>query len=140
WRIKPIIRLMVTSTAYRQASWRSEPDQNGGVNPATADPDNRLLWRMRMRRLESEAIRGAILSASGKLDKAMGGPAVRTEARPDGMVTVSEKDLPSRTAAWRRSVYTLSRRQYNLSLLSVFDQPVMSPNCSRRNSSSVVLQ
>jgi hypothetical protein len=139
WRIKPIIRLMITSTAYRQASWRSETDR-GGPDPEVVDPDNRLLWRMRLRRLESEGIRDAILSASGKLDGAMGGPAVRTDARPDGMVVVSGKDRPNPSAGWRRSVYTLSRRQYNLSLLSVFDQPVMSPNCTRRNSSSVVLQ
>ena len=30
WRIKPIIRLIMTSTAYRQASWRSEADRAGG--------------------------------------------------------------------------------------------------------------
>ena len=40
----------------------------------------------------------------------------------------------------RRSIYLMARRNYNLSTLSVFDQPVMSTNCTRRSHSAVVLQ
>ena len=58
------------------------------------DPGNRLLWRMRLRRLEAEAIRDSILTASGKIDLTMGGAPVPMDYRPDGMVVVSEKDLP----------------------------------------------
>ena len=95
---------------------------------------------MRLRRLESEAIRDALLAVSGKLDQTMGGPPVLTETRPDGMVVVAEKGLPSPAAKWRRSLYLLNRRIYHLTLLSVFDQPVVAGSCCRRDSSAVALQ
>src|SRR5205085_108882 len=40
----------------------------------------------------------------------------------------------------RRSLYMFQRRSYNMTTLSVFDEPVMDTNCTRRNSSAVVLQ
>src|SRR5439155_7712058 len=40
----------------------------------------------------------------------------------------------------RRSVYLLSRRAYNLSLLSVFDRPLVAVNCPARDTSAVPLQ
>src|SRR5262249_45415345 len=40
----------------------------------------------------------------------------------------------------RRSVYLLSRRAYNLSLLSIFDQPLVAVNCPGRDASAVPLQ
>jgi hypothetical protein len=43
-----------------------------------ADPENRLLWRMNLRRLEAEIVRDAVIAASGKLDSTMGGPPIRT--------------------------------------------------------------
>jgi hypothetical protein len=138
WRIKPLIRLMVTSTAYRQTSRPAAAV--AGSDPATVDPGNELLWKMRLRRLDSEVVRDQILAASGKLNPAMGGPAVLLDARPDGMVVVDKKKLASPTDAWRRSVYLLTRRAYNLSLLTVFDQPLIATNCLCRDTSAVPLQ
>ncbi len=49
WRVKPLIKLMMTSTAYRQASHR---DSSAGASADVAemvDPGNELLWRMRLR-------------------------------------------------------------------------------------------
>jgi hypothetical protein len=126
-RFKPLIRLLVTSSAYRQAS-------AGVAIPASADPDNQLLWRMRLRRLESEAIRDAILAVSGQLDRTPGGPPVMTESRPDGQIVIKP---PGST---RRSLYLLGRRNYHPTLLSVFDQPVLTTNCACRSPSAVVLQ
>jgi hypothetical protein len=94
---------------------------------------------MPLRRLESEAIRDSILAVSGRLDGAMGGPPIRLHARPDGMVVIDEKATPP-SARDRRSVYLLSRRAYNLSLLTVFDQPLVAINCPRRDTSAVPLQ
>src|SRR5439155_1541266 len=48
-QLKPLLRLLMMSSVYRQASSYQEP-------PA-ADVNNDLLWRMRLRRLESEAVR-----------------------------------------------------------------------------------
>jgi hypothetical protein len=135
WRIKPLIKLMMTSSVYRQASFRED-----STEAAKVDPGNQLLWRMRIRRLESEAIRDSILACSGKLNGSIGGPSVRLEYQPDGMVVVSKKQLTDPSSEWRRSLYLFTRRNYNLTLLSTFDQPVMSTNCVRRTTSSVVPQ
>ena len=145
WRVKPLVRLLVTSTAYRQQS-RLPGLQDSPVHRRIArmamskDPGNRLLWRMPLRRLESEAIRDSIMAVSGKLSRAMGGPAIRLDGQADGMVTVSIPDLAHPGDRWRRSLYLVGRRNYNLTVLSVFDQPKLSMNCIRRDTSAAVLQ
>lgn len=65
WSLKHVQRLIVTSATYRQASER---------NPAAEelDPENRLLWRYPVRRLEAEAIRDFLLAAAGDIDLARG--------------------------------------------------------------------
>ena len=126
-RLKPFLKLLVTSAAYRQAS--------GGAGPAPAsDPDNRLLWRMPLRRLESEVIRDSLLAVSGKLDLSLGGPPVPVDVKPDGSLAPRDGDRP------RRSVYLLARRNYHPTLLGVFDQPALPTNCTARQTSAVVLQ
>jgi hypothetical protein len=139
WKVKALQRLIVTSTVYRQASFRKGKPK-AASDPDRVDPDNQLLWRMRLRRLESEIIRDAVLAVSGKLNPTPGGPPVPLEARNDGFVVVDEKKLTSPTGKWRRSLYLLARRNYHLSLLGVFDQPVVATNCTRRVSSTVPLQ
>jgi len=109
-------------------------------NPTSLDPENRLLWRMRLRRLEAEVVRDSILALSGKLDTTAGGPPVLVTVRPDGKVVVDESKLSTPSSKWRRSVYLLFRRAYNLSMLSVFDQPLISTTCSSRDKSAVPLQ
>ena len=133
WKVKDLHRLIVTSTVYRQSS-AHRPDAEA------IDPADQLLWRMRLRRLESEAVRDAVLAVSGRLDRTVGGPPVPIEPHPDGMVVVPDKGLPTPTAASRRSLYLFARRNYNLTLLNVFDQPVMATNCTRRVQSAVPLQ
>ena len=145
WRIKPLVRLLVASTVYRQQSRllgsEESPSQRGRVQIAmSVDPGNLLLWRMPLRRLESEVIRDSIMTVSGKLSRTMGGPAIRLYGRADGMVTVSVPDLDHPGDRWRRSLYLVGRRNYNLTLLSVFDQPKLSMNCTRRDTSAAVLQ
>ena len=145
WQVKPLVRLLVTSTAYRQRSRLPGPEdtaiQRQRVRMAMdVDPGNDLLWRMPLRRLESEVIRDSIMTVSGKLSRTMGGPPIRLDGRADGMVTVSEPDLAHPGDRWRRSVYLVGRRNYNLTLLSVFDQPKLSINCTRRANSTAVLQ
>ena len=135
WRIKPMIKLLMTSTAYRQASHTSHDSRAARIDPA-----NKLLWKMRLRRLEAEAIRDGILAVSGRLNTAIGGPAVPIKSQLDGMVVIDDKTLSAPAAGNRRSVYLVLRRAYNLSLLSVFDQPLVAVNCARRDSSAVALQ
>jgi hypothetical protein len=126
-RLKPFLRTLMTSAVYRQASARPGPA------PA-ADPDNRLVWRMPLRRLESEVIRDSLLAVSGALDPSLGGPPVPVNVKPDGSLA------PRGGAPARRSVYLLARRNYHPTLLGVFDQPALPTNCTGRQSSAVVLQ
>jgi hypothetical protein len=146
WRTKPIVRAIMLSAAYQQTSQSSRfPFQlslNGKrlPDPAVVDPDNRLLWRMRTKRLEAEAIRDCVLAASGRLDSTMGGPPILLLARPDGSVTIDSSKLRRPNDGDRRSVYLLSRRAYNLSLLSVFDRPFFAVNCPKRDTSVIPLQ
>jgi hypothetical protein len=136
-RLKPFLKLLVTSTVYRQSS---SPETAHAAALSAADPSNRLLGRMPLKRLEAEIVRDAILSASGQLDLALGGPSLALEVQPDGMVVLQTSKQPRPTASSRRSLYVLARRNYHLSLLGVFDQPAMSTNCPNRQQSAVVLQ
>jgi len=65
WSIKHIQRLIVSSATYRQGSGRSLENE-------AIDPENRLLWRYPVRRLEAEAIRDFLLSSAGDIDLARG--------------------------------------------------------------------
>ena len=126
----------MTSRVYRQSS-SVAPNQTAA---SQFDPDNRLLWRMRLRRLESEIVRDAVLAVSGKLDTTFGGAPIPVEPRPDGTFVISDKNLPTPTSPWRRSLYLLARRNYHPTILAVFDQPNLTTNCTGRESSAVVLQ
>lgn len=143
---KPLIRQIMISAAYRQTSSISDSNPQSAIaNPHEVDPDNKLLWRMRLRRLESEIVRDAILATSGKLVHALGGAPVPLQALDNGLTVVAQGDeLPSPGARWRRSLYLRNHRGGNadesVTFLKVFDQPVVATNCPCRRSSAVVLQ
>jgi len=138
WKSKALHRLMVTSSTYRQAVSRSASP--AGPEAASVDPDNRLLWKKPLQRLESEIVRDALLAVSGKLDVTAGGPPIPLEGKPDGTVVVSRRGLATPTSPYRRSLYLLARRNFHQSLLAVFDQPLMATSCTCRGQSAVVAQ
>ena len=129
WSLKRIHRLILQSTVYRQAS-----------TPVSAieeiDPDNRLLWRYPLLRLDAEAVRDAMLFASGEMNLKAGGPYVPVKRVDAGDVLVEEIT----PGALRRSVYLQNRRTNVVSMLEVFDAPSIVFNCTRRNSTTVPLQ
>jgi hypothetical protein len=140
WSIKAMHRLMVTSSTYRQASGSAAPGLGLPTLPLYAaarrvDPDNRLLWRQRLRRLSAEEMRDAVLTAAGSLRRTMFGPPVPMQRHGDGEVTAQPG-----AAGRRRSVYLQVRRSQPLTFLQVFDQPVMETNCTRRSRSTVASQ
>lgn len=98
WRLKPIHRLILTSSVYRQSSQFDEAD-------AAIDPENQYYWRFEPRRLEAEAIRDSILACSGLLDRTMYGPG-----------TLDETML-------RRSVYFTVKRSQMIPSMQLFDMP-----------------
>jgi mono/diheme cytochrome c family protein len=128
WSLKSIHRLIMTSAAYRQSS---ELDASH-----SADPDNILLGRMAMRRMDAEQLHDSILSVTGELDATAFGPPVSVETTKSGEVTAQG----SHKKGWRRSIYALQRRTTPPTLLEVFDLPPMSPNCIQRAYSTVATQ
>ncbi|MCH2124416.1 MAG: PSD1 and planctomycete cytochrome C domain-containing protein [Pirellulaceae bacterium] len=138
WNYKALIRQIVSSSVYQQDSFVSKPPpKDRDSQPQSVDPGNFLLWKMPLRQLESEAVRDSILSVSGKLDLAVGGPPVMTTPRVDGFVVI-QSHTPD--ASWRRSMYLLQRRRYHESLLEAFGQPELTTNCTQRAPSAIVSQ
>jgi hypothetical protein len=135
WQFKPLIRTIVTSTVYRQASFGDDTS-----TPQEVDPTNRLLWRARLRRLDAEVLRDMMLAISGKLDTTLGGPPVPLAYHPDGRVSVATDGLATPQSKWRRSLYLLNRRIYNPTFLSVFDKPVVTGCICQRSNAAGPLQ
>ena len=75
WSIKKMHRLIMLSSVYRQSS-------ENNPHYAQQDPDNRLLWRANIRRLEFEAVRDSLLAIGGKLNTTVGGRPVNLGAAP----------------------------------------------------------
>ncbi|MEC7776981.1 MAG: PSD1 and planctomycete cytochrome C domain-containing protein [Planctomycetota bacterium] len=98
WRLKPLHKLILLSSAYRQSS-AYDRDRAG------KDPGNRLLWRRMPARLEAEIIRDSVLEVSGLLDKTMFGKGTLNEAMT------------------RRSIYFSIKRSKVIPSMQLFDSP-----------------
>jgi hypothetical protein len=118
----------VTSTAWRQQS-RVRPEA------AEIDPENRLLWRMPLRRMSAEVLRDSLLAVTGELNGEMHGTPVGVASVSDGQV-ITDKTAPGR----RRSIFLLHRRSQPVTVLETFDLPRMTTNCLKRRTSNVVSQ
>ena len=129
WSTKALHRQIVCSSVYRQSSARN-------LLAARVDPDNRLLAQFPLRRLDAEAIRDAMLAASGELDDRQYGPYVPTDRTKTGDVVVDERV----SGATRRSVYLQQQRTKTEGLLEVFDAPSIVTTCTRRSPSTIPLQ
>ncbi len=144
WSLKRLHRVLLTSAAYRQSSRRrSDLD--------AVDPDNRLLGRMPIRRLDAETVRDAVLFVSGHYnDKFYGAPIpvtpdetgqimVGVDTR-DGAGRPTGKKVPLNGEEFRRSIYITVRRSMPLAMLETFDAATLAPNCTQRTSSTVASQ
>ena len=136
WRAKRLHKQIMMSAVYRQSSRRTDNPKN--EQAAADDPQNRLLWRMPLRRLEAEALRDSVLAVAGRLDDAMGGPPVGLTALPDGLQVATDDSTGE--ASTRRSVYLLARRTWPLTFLQTFDFPIIDTTCTRRVPSATPLQ
>ncbi|MEX2112647.1 MAG: DUF1553 domain-containing protein, partial [Pirellulales bacterium] len=129
WSVKQLHRLLVSSAVYRQSSQVGESHER-------LDPDNALLSRMPLRRMEGEVLRDTLLHVAGRLNSQPFGAADPLEARGDGLV--SEQADSNRR--FRRSIYVLKRRTQPLTILQGFDVAGMDPNCIERSESIVAPQ
>ena len=134
WSVKKLIRRIVLSSAYRMSSVRS-------ARAVEIDPENRLLQSMRVRRLEGEAARDAVLAASGRLDRTLYGKSVPVhltrfmngKGRPPGGSGPLDGN-------GRRSLYIAVRRNFLPSMLVAFDYPTPFSTFGRRNVTNVPAQ
>jgi hypothetical protein len=135
--VKQMHRLILTSDAYRRSG--KAIDANNRI-----DPENRYLWRMNRKRLEAEAVRDAMLSASGEINLQAGGPPVTVPLSDEemlGMRSAAEWPVNSDPADYnRRSVYLFVKRSFQLPMLEIFDAPEPTLSCERRDESTVAPQ
>ena len=136
WSLKHLHRLIVSSAAYQRSS-RARPDL------AESDPRNLLLARQTRLRLEAELVRDVALSASGLLDRTIGGPPVHPP-QPEGLGAFTQNRREWKVGEgggrFRRALYTDLRRSTLHPALAVFDAPDTFTACTRRLRSNTPLQ
>ena len=140
WKLKPLHRLILLSSAYRQSS----------VNQASlqGDLENRFYARFKLRRLDAETLRDSMLAVTGMLVQSSYGPPSGIGRDPQGRVitgidkgtiTLNKVD-PGGADDFRRSIYVQVRRSKPVTVLDTFDAPIMSPNCELRAQTTVAPQ
>jgi hypothetical protein len=136
WSQKALLRTIVTSATYQQAS-RNRADASA------VDPDNRLLARQNRLRLDAEIVRDASLLSSGLLSRKVGGasvyPPLPPGANSNTQVQREWKVSPGEDR-YRRGLYTFIQRSAPHPGLTVFDSPDASVTCTRRVRSNTPLQ
>jgi hypothetical protein len=137
WSLKALHRLIINSATYRQAG---VVETKQFRRASAVDADNQLLWRFPPRRLEAEALRDAILMASGEINLLMGGPSFRpfTVAKFNSSF-YEPKDFPGPEFN-RRTVYRMNVNSGKEPLLDAFDCPDPSVKTPRRGVTTTPLQ
>ena len=141
WDVRHMMRLMVSSAAYRQSS-QATPEL------LAADPENRLYARGPRFRLDAETIRDQALALSGLLHEQIGGPSVKPP-QPAGLwkavgyvgsntdTFVADKD-PNKI--YRRSLYTFWKRTAPPPQMNLFDAPSREECVVRRERTNTPMQ
>ena len=123
WSVKSLHRLLLNSSTYQQSSSPS-------ADLAARDPENRLLGRANLRRLDAEEVRDAMLSVSGQLDSTVGGTLLKVKNRGYlfDHTSIDLTDYSSR----RRSLYlpVIRNNVFDLFQLLDFPDPAV-PNSNR---------
>jgi hypothetical protein len=117
WSIKKLHRLMLNSSTWQQDSRLLAPRESGGPQ----DPENLLLGRMSIRRLEAEEVRDSLLSVSGQVESTMGGSLLKIKNR-GYFFDHTSKDLTDYTSR-RRSLYLPVVRNNVYDVFALLDYP-----------------
>ncbi len=137
WSLKHAIREIALSQTYAQASVANPRLDPGKI--ANVDPENTLLHRMPVRRLQAEAIRDAILAVSGRLDPKQFGPGIATHRTPF-MTGRGARGSGPLDGAGRRTIYLSVYRNFLNPFLLSFDMPGPFGPKGRRSVSNVPAQ
>ncbi|MCW5969564.1 MAG: DUF1553 domain-containing protein [Blastocatellales bacterium] len=141
WDVKGMLRMIVTSAAYRQSS-------KAAHELMEKDPENRLIARGPRHRLQAESIRDVALAASGLLNRDIGGPSVFPYQPPglweelafgDGF-SAQEYQQSSGAELYRRSMYTFWKRTSPPATMAIFDAPDREKCTARRPVTNTPLQ
>ena len=147
WSMKAMHRRIVSSAVYRQGSGVQSPkskvqsEQDSGL--ATGDSGLGLYAQFPRLRLSGEAIRDAMLSAAGLLDRQAGGPGVMPPLPSELTSTLLKnqwQEDPTEGNHYRRSIYLFARRNLRYPLFDTFDRPDANASCPQRSQSTTALQ
>jgi len=133
WSLKWLQRQIVMSQAYQQSSALNE-------KAFAIDADNRLLWRMPLRRMDAETLRDSILAATGSLNPKRGGPSYLLQKKGGGgsyIYAALDNDGPE---VWRRAVYRFVVRGGDRIFMDSFDCPDPSVATPQRSNSNTPVQ
>ncbi len=117
WSIKKLIRYIVMTRTYRQAS-------TFDTKAYRIDPDNRTYWRANQRRLEAEAVRDAMLAVSGDLERVPRVGSLVAEVigdRPVSLIGLDPKVPSDLDGSKHRSIYLPIMRDRLPDALAIFD-------------------
>ena len=137
WSVKHLIRQIVLSQTYGQSS-TSHP-KNTEEKIKLTDPQNILLHKMPIRRMQAEAIRDSILAFSGRLDRKLFGPSIPIYKTAFMTGRGGKKNGPL-DGAGRRSIYGSVYRNFLSPFMLAFDQPAPFGTKGRRSVSNVPAQ
>ncbi|MBI2949124.1 MAG: DUF1553 domain-containing protein, partial [Verrucomicrobia bacterium] len=137
WDAKALLKKIVTSAAYRQAS-------NVVPESLAADPNNRWYGRGPRIRLKAETIRDQALAVSGLLCRKVGGPSV-FPPQPEGLWQAAFNGERTWSTSkgedrHRRGVYTFLRRTVPYPSMATFDAPSRETCTIRRQPTNTPLQ
>lgn len=131
WSAKKLIRSLVLTRTFQMANRPTERSRD-------VDPQNRLLSHYPARRLEAEAVRDAILAASGRLDRSLFGPSVqpyREQEYADRRLFPGPLD-----GHGRRSIYIKNNLMESPKFLAAFNLPGGKVAQGRRDVTNVPAQ
>jgi hypothetical protein len=135
WKLKPIHRMILLSSAYRQSGIASIEKL-----AMEKDAENALLWKYTHRRLEAEEIRDSMLAVANRLNGKIGGPSVMVQIDPELVLMLKRPQYwqPTRDKSEydRRTMYLIYKRNLRLPFLEVFDAPDTLLSCARREQST----
>ena len=152
WSMKRMHRLLMISETYKLATVPFDPEwsvsevavaQQTWKESTAQDAENSLLWHRARSRLDGEAIRDAMLSASDRLSPRQGGPGVRPPLPREVTNTLLKDQWPVTANAEdhrRRSIYLFVRRNLRYPLFDVFDRPDTNASCPMRHESTTATQ